>query len=277
MPPLHVSFAQGAGPSERWNRWEISRGRIEPSAEGLRLTTVDAQAGEYSNAQLDDYTGLPRRRFLWRPPLTLTVRARFSHPGFSPLDRQEPAAIDPAARLVGTAGFGFWNDPFQFTEKRLPAPPRALWFFYASPPSDMKLDLHTPGWGWKAAAIDAGRLPFFLLLPTAPVAIPLMRLPAAYRRLWPIGQAAIGVAEALLSVDMTAWHTYTIRWEPRRAAFAVDGQEVLATARPPRGPLGLVLWLDNQAMVVTPQGRFRHLVLDRPGRQWLELAELTLE
>lgn len=275
MSPLHVNFAHG--PGAHWHRWEIARGRIEQAAEGVRLATVDAQAGEYSNAQLDDYMGLPRRRFLWRPPLTLTVRARFSHPGFSPWSGEDPSTVDPAARLVGTAGFGFWNDPFQFTEKRPPAPPRALWFFYASPPSNMKLDLRAPGWGWKAATIDAGRLPFFLLLPTAPLAIPLMRLPAAYRRLWPIGQAAIGVAEAALDVDMAAWHTYAIRWEPQRVRFAVDGQEVLASSRSPRGPLGLVLWLDNQAMVVTPQGHFRHQVLARPGRQWLELAELTLQ
>jgi hypothetical protein len=56
----------------------------------------------------------------------MTVRACFSH---------------PAGTLRGTAGFGFWNDPFLMTGARLPALPRAIWFFYASAPSEMKLDL----------------------------------------------------------------------------------------------------------------------------------------
>jgi hypothetical protein len=33
--------------------------------------------------------------------------------------------------------------------------PRAIWFFYASPPSHMDLALDVPGYGWKAAMIDA--------------------------------------------------------------------------------------------------------------------------
>lgn len=178
--------------------------------------------------------------------------------------------------LLGTAGFGFWNDPFVMTEKRVPALPRALWFFYASPPSDIKLDLHTPGYGWKAATIDAARWPFLLLAPTIPVAVPLMRVESAYRRLWPIGQRAIGVSEAPVPQDMTAWHTYVIEWGLTAARFLVDGQVVLDCTTPPKGPLGLVIWIDNQYMVVTPQGRLRHGRLAKPGEQWLELAAVTV-
>ncbi len=98
----------------------------------LRFVTDDATSRQYSNAQVDDYRGLSRRRFPWRPPAKLTVRARFSH---------------PAGHLKGTAGFGFWNDPFLMTGARLPALPQAIWFFYASPPSDMRLDLaHSGTW-----------------------------------------------------------------------------------------------------------------------------------
>jgi hypothetical protein len=159
-------------------------------------------------------------------------------------------------------------------EARSPALPRAIWFFYGSPPSNMKLALDTPGCGWKAATIDAAKVPFLLLAPTAPVALPLMHLRALYRRLWPVGQRAIRVSEAAVDADMTAWHTYAIRWERRSARFLVDGQEILASNTPPRGPLGLVIWLDNQYMVVTPQGRFRHGLLAQPGRQWLELESV---
>jgi hypothetical protein len=57
----------------------------------------------------------------------------------------------------------------------------------------------------------------------------------------------------------------------------VDGQQVLDCATPPRGPLGLVIWLDNQFMVVTPQGRLRHGLLAKPGEQWLEIGSVVIE
>jgi hypothetical protein len=163
------------------------------------------------------------------------------------------------------------------TEKRPPTLPRALWFFYGSPPSNMQLDLNTPGCGWKAATIDASHWPFLLLVPTAPLAVPLMHLPQLYARLWPIAQRAMQASEALVTVDMTAWHTYVIEWESQRARFLVDDRLVLACTTPPQGPLGLVIWLDNQYMVVTPQGRVRHGLLAQPGRQWLELDLVRCE
>jgi len=233
-----------------------------------RLATVDAKASGYSNAQLDDYRRLPRRGFLWRPPLTLTVRARFSH----------PAASSPEAPgLLGTAGFGFWNDPFVMSGGRSPMLPRAIWFFYASPPSDMRLNLGTVGYGWKAATIDALRFPALLLAPTAPLAVPLMNVRPLYRSLWPVAQRAMGVSEAPVEADMTAWHTYVIEWGTRRARFTLDGATVLDCDTPPAGPLGLVIWKDNQYMVVTPWGRFRHGLLVAPGAQWLDLAWVAID
>jgi hypothetical protein len=227
----------------------------------VRFLMQDAQAGSYSDAQIDDYQGLSRGDFPWRPPLTLTVRARFSH---------------PCGDLRGTAGFGFWNDPFMMTGRRRPTLPRAIWFFYASSPSNMKLDLNTPGRGWKAATIDAWRWPFFLLLPTAPIAIPLMNFGTLYRALWPIGQRAIGASEAALDVPMGDWHTYTIIWTSTSARFEVDGEVALDCDTPPRGRLGFVAWLDNQYAVVTPWGRFGYGLLDVRGEQWMEIASLII-
>jgi hypothetical protein len=175
---------------------------------------------------------------------------------------------------MGTAGFGFWNDPFLMTGKRRPALPRALWFFYASPPSNMKLDLSTPGCGWKAATIDAATWPFLLLAPAIPIAVPLMHLQAAYRRLWPVGQRAIRASEASVAADMTAWHTYVIEWGRERARFLVDGATVLDCDTPPRGPLGLVIWLDNQYLAINPQGRLRYGLLANQGEQWMELSQV---
>jgi len=191
----------------------------------------------------------------------LTVRARFSH---------------PAGQLRGTAGFGFWNDPFMMTGARRPTLPRAIWFFYSSPPSNMQLALDVPGHGWKAATIDAWRLPFFLLAPSAPVAMPLMRIRSLYRTLWPLAQRTIGVSEKLLGVEMTEWHTYKIEWGVKTARFTVDEVLILTCTTPPRGPLGLVIWLDNQAMVVTPWGQFRHTLVASSVQQWMEVAEVEV-
>jgi hypothetical protein len=277
----HSTHGFTAGLSSRWQRSECGSGRLELDGGRLRLVNGPTSAQRYSNAQIDDYQGLPRRRLPWSPPLRLTVRARFSHPGPRldgpcPCDFVYPPAASGGPILSGTAGFGFWNDPWT-PGRRLPALPRALWFFYASPPSNLKLDLHTPGCGWKAATIDASRGPALLLAPTAPLAIPLLRLPALYRRLWPGIQRAVGVSEAPVDGDITVWRTYQIEWGRRRARFLVDGAPALDCATPPRGPLGLVIWLDNQAMVVTPQGRLRHHLLATRGEQWLELESVVVE
>lgn len=235
---------------------------IESTGSSWRFVNEPADGSRYTNAQVDDYTGLPRRAFRWQAPLTLTVRARFSH---------------PVGELRGTAGFGFWNDPFLMTEARPPALPRVAWFFHASKPSNMKLALDVPGWGWKAATLDAFRLPFFLLAPTTPLAIPLMNIPAVYRALWPVGQRAIGAREALIEADMTGWHTYTLEWGKSGVHFAVDGQTVLDADASPRGQLGFVIWIDNQAMVATPWGRFGWRTLSLPRQQWMEVGALRIE
>jgi hypothetical protein len=152
-----------------------------------------------------------------------------------------------------------------------------VWFFYASPPSNMKLDLETAGHGWKAATLDAKRLSFVLLAPTAPVAVPLMNIRPLYRRLWPVAQAALGVSEATVPAPMTDWHSYAIEWESRRVRFSVDGELMLKSQSSPGGPLGFVMWLDNQYAVVTPWGRLGYGLLQSPGRQWMEVDTLSIE
>ncbi|MCL4303257.1 MAG: family 16 glycosylhydrolase [Anaerolineae bacterium] len=249
LPPPLKTFIRG-------------NGSLELTGDSLRLVNTDTVAGQYTDAQIDDYQVLARRDFLWRSPLQMTVRARFSH---------------PAGELKGTAGFGFWNDPFMMTGWRWPALPRVIWFFYSSPPSNLKLDLNTPGPGWKAGTLDALRWPFFALLPTAPLAVPLMNIGPLYRTFWPIGQKAINVSEALVPAAMTEWHTYAIDWQPKTAHFSVDGQTILGCQTPPKGPLGFVLWIDNQYMVATPRGSFKYGLLTTPGQQWLEVSQLTIE
>lgn len=247
----------------------LAGGGLVRTQDGLRFVNPPLSGSVYCNAQLDDYQGLSRRHFCNRPPLRLRLRARFSH---------------EASELGGTAGFGFWNDPFLMTGWRppalLPALPRALWFFLAAPPSDLRLAVETPGWGWKAAVLDALHPRAVLSLPLAGLAAPLMRSPQLFRRLWPWFERRFGIAErrldGVMAGPITEWHLYEIDWLPQQATFLVDGRVVLR-AQPPQGPLGFVAWLDNQWMIVHPMGRLRYGLVAKPGPQWLEINDLQLE
>ncbi len=259
-----------------WRRIEKGNAGLQFQDRTLRFCLSDATSARYSNAQIDDYQGLSRRDFVWRPPLRLTVRARFSH---LPATAE---GVSPAERaLTGTAGFGFWNDPWLMTELRAPTLPRAAWFFYASPPSNMKLDLQVPGYGWKAATVDALQPAALWLAPLALPAILLMNLRPLYRALWPPIQRRLNVAEALLGVDTCQWHTYELEWGLERARFRVAAQggppRQVLEAPAPHGPLGFVMWMDNQYLVATPWGRLRWGLLDMPGQQWLEVDHLAIE
>ncbi len=239
--------------------WVLPASHLDVTNDGWRFINDATKAG-YTDAQIDDYQGLKRRHFPASPPLKLTVRARFSH---------------EAGQLKGTAGFGFWNDPFVMTDKRPPALPRAVWFFYGSEESNLKLARDVPGNGWKAATVDALRLPFFLLAPTAPLAVPLMNIMPLYRRLWPIGQRALGVHETALDTPMTEWHTYQINWQPDQVHFLVDDVLKLEAPIAINGRLGFVMWLDNQAMTATPWGRFAWHTVSLAQPQWMEVSQLT--
>lgn len=247
--------------SPSWSHWQLlttHAGHALVTADGLRLLLSRAQRTGYANAQIDDYARLPRRRFPWKPPLRLTVRARASN------------------ILAGTAGFGFWNDPFAPGRRRV-ALPAAIWFFYASPPSDMPLAQNVPGRGWKAACIDATQP---TALAWAPLALPVLllnRWQPLYRRIWPHVQRALRISEAMLPPLDTQWHEYTLEWWPDGARFFVDGQIMLESDRAPRGPLGFVAWVDNQWAVVTPRGRFGWGLLEVPGLQALDLAYVRIE
>src|SRR5258708_4473080 len=226
LKPIHDDFRQGL--DQQLTPLELGTGKLEQvKSEGLRLVTDPCGERQYSDAQIYNYARLKRRDFPSRPPLRMVVRAWASHD-----------------ELTGTAGFGFWNQPAMpgQLDVRLP---RAVWFFYGSRQSNMAFAENVPGHGWKAATLDASRLPFILLAPTAPLGFLLMRNEALYRKLWPVGQWAIGAAEKLIDVPLTEPHTYRLDWLPEVVRFFVDEHLILETPFSPRGPLGFVAWGDN--------------------------------
>lgn len=254
---LHDNFENGINPT--WQISEQGKGRVFVQDNALHLLKPSHDARQYHNAQLTDYDHT--RQFKFSPPLRLTVIAEAS-----------------SANLQGTAGFGFWNHPFSPTDSQLNLP-QAVWFFFASSQSDMALAKDVRGHGWKAATFNAKRLPFYGLLPTAPLAIPLMNIKPAYDALWSIGQSAIGVRETLLDSQLlTEEHTYQIDWLPHKAIFRVDGDIVLeASEGITNNALGFVAWLDNQYAIVTPRGRFGFGFVSAPQAQSLILHEVKIE
>ncbi|MBC6936849.1 MAG: hypothetical protein DWB42_13565 [Chloroflexi bacterium] len=241
-----------------WCITEIGGGRVLQTSGHLRLVVPPTPSDVYSDAQISDYN--TRRDFRRLPPARLTVKAR-----------------GEGGPIRGTAGFGFWNHPFAPGERGFRLP-RAAWFFFASPPNNMRLALDVPGSGWKCATIHAGRAAFWALLPAAPLGFLLMRVPALYRRLWPVGQRALAVSEYTLDPGLLAEnHTYALDWHADGLAFRVDGVTVHQTRHAPAGPLGFIAWIDNQYAVVTPQGRFGWGIVPVEREQALILETIRLE
>jgi hypothetical protein len=252
-----------------WTQTAIGGAKLSIVDTSLRMSFTEARKGHYADAQIDDYGQLARAHFPWRPPLRMKVEARSSLPAAT-------ASSDEASNILrGTAGFGFWNYPFSIRGDVLMLP-EAVWFFYASPPSNMALVPGIPGWGWKAQVVHSMRPG--ALLSTLPMALStsLALLTGEVRPATRWMQRLTGAHEALLDVDMTTWHTYMLEWRKHEARFLVDNQEVLCAPNPPTRPLGFVAWLDNQFAIATPRGQLRFGTVGS-GPQWFEITKLQIE
>ena len=258
-----------------------SRGaNVTATSNGWRLDIPAGDASAYRLAQLDDYSGLPRRRYPSRPPLTMSLRARAS-----------------SESIPGTWGFGFWNDPFGMSigfgggKFRLPALPNAVWFFHASqenwlsfksagqesesstfgnrPEVELRDSKPVPGNGFLAQTFRSPAFDPRLLL--FPLLFPFSRK-AARRQL----SRVIREDGARLQANPADWHLYRLEWSPKRVVCEVDNVRVLETSVSPRPPLGLVLWIDNQFAAFTPEGRIGFGVLPNPEPAWIEIANFDL-
>ena len=69
---------------------------------------------------------------------------------------------------------------------------------------------------------------------------------------------------------------YEIDWRETEARFRVDGQERLRAPAPGKGPLGFVMWIDNQFAIASEDGHFGFGVQPLAAPQWLEVTDLRL-
>ena len=233
----------------------VGNGRLETGDGVTRLALDESDNQQYHNAQLMDYGGLPRDRFPWRSSVSLSLRARFSH---------------EQAYLSGTAGFGWWNDPFVGDRAtRVAVGPRVAWFFFGSPPSMLAAREGWTGDGFFAQAMNAPSLPGWLTR----TAMWTLKVPGLGRVADAAAGRATGAAEQPLhQIDLTAWHEYQILWRPDGVQWRVDGEVVHRSGSAPRGPLGLVIWIDNQWATLAGDGG----TLSVTEPQWLEFTELQV-
>ncbi len=253
-----------------WTQITTGGGYMSIDNSILRLGYEDAAPNRYTDAQIDDYTMFSRKEYLWRPPIRMTIRARASHPAAGPKSTEQTKNI-----LKGTAGFGFWNKPFTMQGNWFTMP-ESIWFFYASPPSNMALSANTPGWGWKAQVVHGAKVSS--VAQTIPLAMGL-----GYGKV--TGNTKIaskwlekfsGVSEKILEDDINNWHEYKLEWLANEAIFFVDGREVHRAHFSPTKPLGFVAWLDNAYAIATPHGEIR-FGRTKSKRQWLDLDSVKIE
>ncbi|MGZ3714611.1 MAG: hypothetical protein ACXVA4_04270 [Ktedonobacterales bacterium] len=283
--PVDEDFDAADGKLDaRWKQIVPGGGRLEVARSSLRLVLPGARQGGYSDAQIDDYsgTGAGSSRFSWRPPLRMEVRARASHPAHpthvsADVSQEQGLATEQGEQqyLRGTVGFGFWNYPFTLSGAVVRLPD-AIWFFAASPPSNMALVPGLPGWGWKAQVVHAHRWQALAAGVPALGAVAWARLSGQEDAAARWVQRVSGAKEATLdTTGLHEWHDYTLEWRREEARFWVDGALVLAVPEPPPGPLGFVAWIDNQYAVATPRGAFRFGTLDS-ATEWLEIDWLRI-
>jgi hypothetical protein len=257
LTPRHTSGAQVE---------EISAGSE------YRLSIPRGAANRYRLAQLDDYAGLKRNGFPWRPPFRLRLAARVSHPS-----------------IPGTWGFGLWNDPFGLSlgfggaPWRLPALPNAAWFFGASQENYLSFKTGQPqassANGFLAQVFRSPR--FHPLLIPAGIGFPFSHKSTRRTMGKIIQEDAIQLlnppnGRPALQNDPSEWHRYRLDWHENQVVFEVDDLQVLASPVSPHAPLGLVIWIDNQYAAFTPEGKVGFGVLENPEPAWLEIKGIEL-
>ena len=156
----------------------------------------------------------------------------------------------------------------------LPALPDAAWFFFASAPNYLSFRNNLPAVGALAAVFRSPGLPLWMLAPGL-LAAPLLLVRWFSRLARRFAAVLVKEDAATFSADLTEWHTYEVIWQTDGVQFLMDGETVQQSALSPRGPLGLVLWLDNQYAAWNPDGRIKYGTLETDPR-WIEIRNLMV-
>jgi len=238
---------------------------IQTNPAGWHLQIPAGESGNYQLAQLDNYVPLSRGNFPFKTPVSLSLQCRAS-----------------STSLPGTWGFGFWNDPFAFSlglqgmARRLPALPNACWFFNASPENHLSFDNQNPGSGFLAQTFRSPRIPSVLLLPGV-LGAPMLYAKTLSKWLRTIAGKLIRQESLKLDVDTTDWHAYELSWGPNLVSFSIDQAIVFQSPVSPRGPLGLVIWIDNQYAAWTPAGKISMGTLPLKVPAWIEVEQVQIK
>ncbi|MEI7846563.1 MAG: hypothetical protein WCK35_12235 [Chloroflexota bacterium] len=246
------------------------RPRSTPGAEtliadkGWRLQIPTGQNQDYRLSQLDNTNGLERRNFPLKSSGNLRLRCRASQ-----------------LKLPGTWGFGFWNDPFAFSlglqgmSRRLPVLPNACWFFYSSPENHLSFQNNLPASGFLAQTFRSPKIPSSLMLPAA-LGAPLLYWKNLSRYLRKLAGKVVIEDSLQLNLDPTDWHNYQLDWNAKIVTFQIDQSIVFQTSCSPHGPLGCVIWIDNQYAAWKPDGGLSAGNLPIQSNTWLELEDLEI-
>ena len=230
---------------------------------GWHLGIPPGEAGRYRLAQLDDYGGLARGAFPWPGPVQISLRAK------------------AASRSVpGTWGFGFWNDPFGLavikgSKVRFPSLPNSAWFFFASDSNYLSIRDDLPSNGQLAATFQSPSKPPVKLLLGLPL-FSLVFVPPMARWLRRWLRQYIKQDARDFELDPCEWHSYEIERGQEKVTFKIDGQVIHETMTTPRGPLGLVIWIDNQYASWQPDGRIGYGTLANHDAAWLQIDDLEM-
>ncbi len=240
-------------------------GTVELVDRGWKLTIPAGGATRYRLAQIDDHQKTVRSRYPYRAPARLALDARVSADG-----------------LPGTWGFGLWNDPYGVSFVpgngliRFPALPNATWFFHSSPMCYLSFRDDKPGNGFLAQVFSSPT--FRPLLIRASLTFPFSH--RAARRLLAriIDEDAVrlDLPAAPAAVDVIAWHHYALEWTSGGSRLLVDDACVLETPVSPRGPLGTVIWIDNQRAGYTPKGQVSFGLERNAAPAWMEIRDLQV-
>lgn len=253
-----------------WTQLTKGGGKIQLTNSILRLWFSGASKDRYTDTQIDDYTTMSRAEHYWKPPVRMTVKARFSHKASDAKSNENTVGI-----LKGTAGFGFWNRPFTMQGTWFTLP-ESIWFFYSAPPSNMALVPGIPGWGWKAQVVHTRNLRTISYSVPLAFAILYGRLTKNTDLAARLMQKFTGTSEVVINKDMTSWHEYRLEWRKNESIFWIDDELTLRVPFSPTQSLGFVAWLDNEYAVATPKGEI-YFGKTNTGEQWLDIDFVKIE